>query len=758
MRRTEAHYSEPGETESRNNHIRSCLFNQNICTPHNILLALAPSQSASTLTMGRGNKRSRNDFEGDNLMGIGDTVSRLQEPERGGERAPADGDGADPGGEWQTVDRKKRRISSEYPSISHSSHARLQTFVKLGDLQNLMLYLIADGTGPQWCSVKNRSSVRRVVALMVPGLESGMFDGQIPLDDNEADPSPNENGDGESSPQKDASDEGWTKVTYAKKKSSPDDYYPTKLVKDQLPKPLQPVGDMFPHLWPIKSPGDDRFAKLHSPLATILTAPIVKTKQEKFKGPQMPPENKTWKNKRTPVTELLASTEELLEEGYTMHLAHFAGSNSAESEAARRKSDRTTSSDGWIDTADIPTLDAGKAAEADIESGSVTVGRKILAMDCEMCSVSPKGEAPMVFALTRISLIDWDGNVVLDELVKPSEPITDYLTPYSGMTAEMLENVTTTLADIQGKLRSIITPQTILVGHSLNSDLNALKITHPFIIDTALLFPHPRGPPLKSSLKYLAQKYLSREIQKGHGSTGHDSVEDARACLDLVKQKTEKGKAWGTSEMSGESIFKRISRATRPKRDKVSPSSDEEPRIGAVVDWGEPSRGYGAQAKVAIGCENDAEVVEGIKHALVGDDDGKVVPRGGCDFIWARFRELEAHRGWWNRSKVADSEALRSSTTNNVQADSLSTVVEKTVRHIKEVYDALPSCTALVVYSGSADPRPLTELQNLQQQFKDEYRVKKWDQLTVKWTDVEEQNLRKACEAARRGIGFITVK
>ena len=66
---------------------------------------------------------------------------------------------------------------------------------------------------------------------------------------------------------------------------------------------------------------------------------------------------------------------------------------------------------------------------------------------------------------------------------------------------------------------------------------------------------------MKSSLKWLAQKYLSREIRNRQGQVGHDSVEDALACLDLVKQKCEKGKAWGTSEASGESIFKRLRRS-----------------------------------------------------------------------------------------------------------------------------------------------------------------------------------------------------
>ena len=374
----------------------------------------------------------------------------------------------------------------------------------------------------------------------------------------------------------------------------------------------------------------------------------------------------------------------------------------------------------------------------------------------------------------------------------------------------MLAPVTTTLPDIQKKLLDILDPRTILIGHSLNSDLTALKLTHPFIIDTALLYPHPRGPPLKSALKWLAQRYLNREIQKGHGTTGpgagHDSIEDARTCLDLVKQKCEKGKEWGTSDMQGENIFKRVARSGVKYKNQGGSAipSAENGKSSAAVDWGEPRKGPGAAANFPIGCKSDEEVMEGVIRAVKGDPDGKEIPGGGVDFVWARFRELEALKGWWNNNKSVAAEAAakeetpttkdtiargatlgaklfgleaKDTTMEEPSADpapaltnslpppttldpstSLTTATAELTRRIKRVYDALPPCTAFVVYSGSGDPREMSRLQAMQTQFKREYKIKKWDGLSVKWTDTEEQALKRAVRAARDGIAFVGVK
>ena len=47
-----------------------------------------------------------------------------------------------------------------------------------------------------------------------------------------------------------------------------------------------------------------------------------------------------------------------------------------------------------------------------------------------------------------------------------------------------------------------------------------------------------------------------------------------------------------------------------------------------------------------------------------------------------------------------------------------------------------------------------------QAKFKKEYNTpgSNWDKLSVKWTDAEDQALRKAVKVARCGVGFIAVK
>ena len=720
--------------------------------------------------MGGGNSKKRKHAQyaqdgpnGNSNIGVGATLAHLRGepmPDQRPDERKSESE------EWITVGRGgKKQKKKNYPSLGYSDLHKLHTSVNINHLQTLVLYCLADGTSPQFVSVRHHGMVRKAVVLLVPGLEKGMFDGSIKLDESEElrvkSPGAQKSSDGlmegrskSAEPVANELESNGYNIKHPPK--SPDDYLPTPLSPDKLPVPLKPLADIFPHLWPVKAPGDERYGRVHSPLHAILNSAITKSQDEKqedrqTKGPKPAREGKNWVNKRTPITAFVSSAEELEENDYTVHPASFTTPLEKEVGLQRRTKDRQTADDGWLDTI-VDKLEDGIVQDEDIEKGSVTDGRSVLAMDCEMCRVEG-GE----MALTRVSLVEWDGNVLLDELVKPDKPIIDYLTPYSGITPASLEHVTTTLKDIQDRLLKEITPKHILIGHSLNSDLTALKLTHPFVIDTSILYPHPRGPPMKSSLKWLAQKYLGREIQKGHGTKGHDSVEDARACLDLVKMKCERGPQWGTSEATVESIFKRLKRT--PKTG-TSIDAGQEGKTGAIVDQGAPERNFGSMASYCIGCADDAGVIAGVKRAVLGDDDGSYIPGGGVDFTWARFQELAAFRGWWNDNRRHVSNHTPQDcnpTPTDVPSTALAESVTKTVNNIKAVRDSLPPCTLLVVYSGTGDPREMAHLQEMQRTFKREYAVKKWDELSVKWTDTEDQALKMACRKAREGLGFVTI-
>lgn len=172
--------------------------------------------------------------------------------------------------------------------------------------------------------------------------------------------------------------------------------------------------------------------------------------------------------------------------------------------------------------------------------------------DCEMCYT--------VFGLEliRLTAISWPENeMLLDVLVRPLGTVIDLNSRYSGVWPEHFADAipyetwkaqqqTTTPptssplpivpspACARALLLTYLAPSTPLIGHAIDNDLNATRLCHPSIIDTILLYPHPRGLPLRNGLKKLAGKFLEREIQNG-GERGHDSLEDAVATGDLVR-------------------------------------------------------------------------------------------------------------------------------------------------------------------------------------------------------------------------------
>ena len=186
----------------------------------------------------------------------------------------------------------------------------------------------------------------------------------------------------------------------------------------------------------------------------------------------------------------------------------------------------------------------------------------VFALDCEMCFTGCGLE------LAKVSIIRSDGNLFYESFVRPEREIVDYNTRFSGISEKDLNTspspsfnnsrrastasnssssstgsngytrTVKTIKEVQKDLLKFIFDDTILIGHSIENDLKALKLIHKTIIDTSISFPHYYGLPYKRSLKSLTKSILKRDIQQHE--TGHCSFEDSRACLELILWKVRK--------------------------------------------------------------------------------------------------------------------------------------------------------------------------------------------------------------------------
>lgn len=150
----------------------------------------------------------------------------------------------------------------------------------------------------------------------------------------------------------------------------------------------------------------------------------------------------------------------------------------------------------------------------------------LIAMDCEMYETT-KGDE-----LGRITILNYNGNILYDKYITTNNKILDYRTKYSGLTQELISNGIS-YNEAKQNILQIIGTNTTVVGHGLDNDLKVLKLYITNIIDTSYLYINTDG--YKVGLNVLCKKYLNYTIHQGY----HDSIEDALCCLKLLAQKTE---------------------------------------------------------------------------------------------------------------------------------------------------------------------------------------------------------------------------
>ncbi|KAK5124675.1 hypothetical protein LTR85_001388 [Meristemomyces frigidus] len=267
-------------------------------------------------------------------------------------------------------------------------------------------------------------------------------------------------------------------------------------------------------------------------------------------------------------------------------------------------------------------------------------GRRVgaVAFDCEM------GYTTLGLELIRLTAVSWpQGEELVDVLVRPLGIVLDLNSRFSGVWPEDMANAVPyvsqrtpsprpppppqldgsatssppppppplPIVDSPQKARellcSFLTPGTPLIGHAIENDLNATRLCYPTVIDTVIIFPHPRGLPLRYGLRMLSAKHLSRQIQTG-GERGHDSLEDARATGDLVRVKV--GEKWRLLRGAG---WEFVGGVLVP------------PKTGMA-------KGAGLEVEVEGRAESDGVLADGlVERAIKGGVRKRGRKRGGMD-------------------------------------------------------------------------------------------------------------------------------
>lgn len=235
-----------------------------------------------------------------------------------------------------------------------------------------------------------------------------------------------------------------------------------------------------------------------------------------------------------------------------MKLIYSTGSSDDSAATTITQSSSSSSEDFGVSTLNRPkrrqrrnrcarsSRSTGRATSTKAHDAPMQKKDMYFALDCEMVGVGPEG---LDSALARVSIINWNNEIVLDTYVKVEEEVTDYRTFVSGIRPEHIQSESAIGLNQARAFVSNILKGKILIGHALENDLKALDIQHPECDtrDTATYAPYMRTISKENDEKVLVPKKLKdlvwdhfqREIQVIGKS--HSPVEDAIAAMDLYK-------------------------------------------------------------------------------------------------------------------------------------------------------------------------------------------------------------------------------
>lgn len=139
-------------------------------------------------------------------------------------------------------------------------------------------------------------------------------------------------------------------------------------------------------------------------------------------------------------------------------------------------------------------------------------------------------------AVAQVGLVDAFGRCILNIYVKPEKPVVSYMTPLTGLTAELVQRRGVPFDEAVSVLRSVLPPAAALIGTNIGQDARWLGLAAPrdfaLLVDLSALFRAWDG----SKYVYFGQDHCAK-VWLGAvrpPGTSHDAVGDAAVSMALL--------------------------------------------------------------------------------------------------------------------------------------------------------------------------------------------------------------------------------
>ncbi|KAK8021773.1 ribonuclease H-like protein [Apiospora arundinis] len=197
--------------------------------------------------------------------------------------------------------------------------------------------------------------------------------------------------------------------------------------------------------------------------------------------------------------------------------------------------------------------------------------RLAVVLDCEMAATKTSGSE----LISLCALDFFTGDVLVNSLVIPQLPIVQWKSNIHGVTPTVMAVAHAngqTLNGPQGaraELWKHVGEDTVIIGHALGHDLNALRIAHQRVVDSSIVTAEAvfgKGEKIvrRWGLAVLCKDLFGLAIRQGatSGSGVHDDLEDALATRELI--------LWCLRQPVGLAFWANQARSISPPRQRRS--------------------------------------------------------------------------------------------------------------------------------------------------------------------------------------------